>query len=97
MTKKIFLTELLASCMVLVLVIGLIFGILIDVFEKELTDELSTEAHFIAATAEEYGGAAFIHLTNRTGASRSSAVTAMLFSIRKQTRPQWKITLTAKR
>lgn len=55
MTKKIFLTELLASCMVLVLVIGLIFGILIDVFEKELTDELSTEAHFIAATAEEYG------------------------------------------
>ncbi len=41
--------------MVLVLVIGLIFGILTDVFEKELTDELSTEAHFIAATAEEYG------------------------------------------
>ena len=55
MTKKIFFTELLASCMVLVLVIGLIFGILTDVFEKELTDELSTEAHFIAATAEEYG------------------------------------------
>lgn len=55
MTKKIFLTELLASCMVLVLVIGLIFGILTDVFERELTDELSTEAHLIALAAEKYG------------------------------------------
>lgn len=55
MTKKIFLTELLASCMVLVLVIGLIFGILTDVFERELTDELSTEAHFIALAADKYG------------------------------------------
>lgn len=55
MTKKIFFTELLASCMVLVLVIGLIFGILTDVFERELTDELSTEAHFISIAAEKYG------------------------------------------
>ncbi|MGN0599134.1 MAG: ATP-binding protein [Oscillospiraceae bacterium] len=55
MTKKIFLNELLASCMVLVLVIGLIFGILTDVFEHGLTEELSAEARQVASVAEVYG------------------------------------------
>lgn len=55
MTKKIFLTGLVVSCTVLALSIGLIFGILTDVFERELTDELAIEAHLIASAAEEYG------------------------------------------
>ncbi|MGN0552882.1 MAG: ATP-binding protein [Oscillospiraceae bacterium] len=55
MTKKIFLTGLVVSCTVLALSIGIIFGILTDVFESELTDELSIEAHLIASAAENYG------------------------------------------
>lgn len=41
--------------MVLVLVLGLMFCILTEVFERELTNELSVEAHSIAAAAEIYG------------------------------------------